>query len=283
MTDHTSIAVLGTGALGAVVARAFAAAGHPTSAWNRSPDRLTALVGETPAIRPAATVAEAVSGAEVVVIAVADAAATEAVLDAAGPGLAGRTVVNLTSTTPDQTRAVAGRVGRGYLDGAAMSGTRLVGDPSALFLYAGDRATFDEAEPSLRALGVARHVGSDPGAASRWDTALLGLILSTLAGFYQAAALVGGSAAQVAEVALDHQPFITGLITDHATQIDAGRYPSDDGSLTVYQAAVEHLVTTTADSGVATDLPVALSNLITRGVAAGHADDGLASLIDVLR
>ena len=40
----TQVAVLGTGALGTVVARALAAAGHPTTAWNRTPERLAALV-----------------------------------------------------------------------------------------------------------------------------------------------------------------------------------------------------------------------------------------------
>jgi len=283
MTDHEPVAVLGTGALGSVVARAFAAAGHPTAAWNRTPARLADLVNADPAIQAAATPVEAVAGAAVVVLAVADDAAVHALLDVLGAAVADATVVNLTSTTPETTRVLAARIGSGYLDGAAMSGTRLVGDPAALFLYAGDPATFAAAEPALRALGAARHVGADPGAASLWDTALLAVILGTVAGFHHASALVGGPTTEVAELATGHLPFVAGVLAGHAEQIDAGRFPADDGSVAVFAAAVEKLAETSVACGVATDLPDALLAVLRRGIAAGHGDDGLASIAAVLR
>ncbi|WP_433163240.1 NAD(P)-binding domain-containing protein [Kribbella sp. CA-247076] len=282
MTAHSRVAVLGAGSLGAVIARAFAAAGHPTTVWNRTPTRVDRLVAEIPELRAATSVPDALADVDLVVLAVADATAVAAVLDAAGP-LGSRVVVNFTSTTPEQTRALADRVGPRYLDGAAMSGTRLVGDPTGLFLYAGAADTFAEAEPALRALGIARAVGTDPGAASLWDTALLGLNLGVLGAFYQAVAIIGGSALDVAEVATQYLPFATGLLVDHGRQIDAGEYPDDDGSLAVYAAAVDHLIATATDRGVASDLTVAVRTLITRAVDAGHADDGLSSLTEVLR
>ena len=283
MTAHSSIAVLGAGSLGAVIARAFAEAGHTTTIWNRTPARVDRLVEEVPALRPATSVADAVADADLVVLVVADAAAANAVLDSAGEALGSSTVVNFTSTTPEQTSALADRVGPRYLDAAAMSGTRLVGDPTGLFLYAGAAETFADVEPTLRALGIARAVGTDPGAASLWDTALLGLNLGVLGAFYQAAAMIGGSAQDVAEVATQYLPFATGLLPDHARQIDARDYPDDDGSLAVYAAAVDHLIATATARGVAPDLTVAVRNLITRAVDAGHADDGLASLTEALR
>lgn len=283
MIDHEPVAVLGTGALGTAVARALAAAGHPTTAWNRTPDRLATLVDADPAVRPATTVAGAVADADVVLLVVSDADAAHAVLDAAGRALDGRTVVTLTSTTPEATRTLGERVGPRYLDGAAMSGTRLVGDPRALFLYSGGSATFAAAQPTLRALGEARHVGEDPGAASLWDTALLGVGLGLLVGFHQAVALVGGPAARAAEVVTGSLPFVTGLLAEHAAQIDSGRYPADDGSLAVYAAALDHLIATAAARGVATDVPTALRAVVERGVAAGRGDEGLAAVIEALR
>jgi 3-hydroxyisobutyrate dehydrogenase-like beta-hydroxyacid dehydrogenase len=283
MTDLEPVAVLGTGAMGGVVARAFAAAGHPTTAWNRTPQRLADLVAADPAVRPAGTPVAAVEGATVVVLAVFDVAAVHDLLDALGDAVAGATVVNLTSTTPETTRALAARVGEGYLDGAAMSGTRHVGDAAALFLYAGDPVTFAAAESVLRALGTARHVGTDPGAASLWDTALLAVILGAVAGFHHAAALVGDPAARMAEVAVGHLPFVAGVLTQHAVQIDAGRYPVDDGSVAVFAGAVDQLIATSVARGVATDLPDALRAVLDRAITAGHADDGLASVAEVLR
>ena len=283
MTDHEPVAVLGVGALGTVVARALAAAGHPTTAWNRTPARLAALVDGYPAVWPATTVADAVVDASVVLLVVADADAAHAVLDAAGDALGGRTVVTLTSTTPEAAGALTARIGPGHLDGAAMTGTRLVGDPRAVLLYSGDPVTFAAAEPTLRALGDARHVGEAPGAASLWDTALLGIGLGLLTGFHQAVALVGGPAARVGAVATGLLPFLTGLLGEHAAQIDAGRYPADDGSLAVYAAAVDHLVATAAARGVPTDLPAAVRAVLERGLVAGPGDEGLAAVVEVLR
>lgn len=204
-------------------------------------------------------------------------------LDAAGDLLTDRVVINLTSTTPADSRALADLVGARFLDGAAMSGTRLVGDPSALFLYAGDPDTFAAAEATLLALGAANWVGADPGASSLWDTALLGLNLGLLTAFYQAAALIGGSAEEVAAVATQYLPFTTGLITDHARQLDTKTYPADDGSLEVYAGAVGHLLATAAERGVATDLAESWRTVIDRAIAAGHGDDGLAAATEALR
>ncbi len=283
MNERQTVTVLGAGALGAVVARAFATAGHRTTVWNRTRGRLGVLREETPTLHAAETVPEATSAGELVVLAVADSAAARAVIEAAGDTLAGRLVVSLTSTTPADSRALAALVGPRFLDGAAMSGTRLVGDPSALFLYAGDPDSFAAAEPALRALGTARWVGADPGASSLWDTALLGLNLGVLTGFYQAVALTGAAAADVATIATQYLPFATGLITDHARQVDAKLYPADDGSLDVYAGAVGHLIATANERGVATDLAEAWRTMIERAVAAGHSDDGLAALTEALR
>ncbi|MGI5128935.1 NAD(P)-binding domain-containing protein [Pseudonocardia sp. CA-107938] len=283
MTDLEPVAVLGTGALGSVVARALAAAGHPTTAWNRTPARLADLVAAEPAIRAAGTPAEAATAATVVVLAVADDDAAHHLLDVLGGTIAGRTVVNLVSTTPESTRVLAARVGSGYLDGAAMSGTRLVGDPAALFLYGGDPGTFAAVEPVLRALGTAQHVGADPGAASLWDTALLAVILGALAGFHHGAALVGAPVARFAEVVLGHLPFVADVLGQHAGQIDAGRYPADDGSVAVFVGAVEQLAAASVARGVATDVPDALLAVLQRAVAAGHGDAGLGSVAEVLR
>jgi 3-hydroxyisobutyrate dehydrogenase-like beta-hydroxyacid dehydrogenase len=214
MNELQPVTILGAGALGAVVARAFATAGHRTTVWNRTPGRVHALRDEIPALRAAETVPEAISAGELVVLVVADSDAARAVVEAAGDTLAGRLVVSLTSTTPADSRALATLVGTRFLDGAAMS---------------------------------------------------------------------GGSAEEVATVATQYLPFATGLVTDHARQLDARTYPADDGSLTVYAGAVRHLVATAAERGVATDIADAWRTVIDRAVAAGHGEDGLAALTEVLR
>ncbi|WP_219417441.1 NAD(P)-dependent oxidoreductase [Pseudonocardia nigra] len=284
--DAQPVAVLGLGALGSVVAGALLKAGHPTTVWNRSPGRAADLVGH--GAIPAATLAEAATASPVVVLAVADADAVRAVLEPVADALAGRVVVNLTSGRPEQARDLAAwtaRRGGTYLDGAAMSGTRAVGRPEALFLYSGSRETFDSAGPALRSLGRARYLGADPGTASLHDTALLGVNLGLLTGFYHAVALLGGAgvpAPDVAEVVTDYLPFAQGLLAEHARQAELRTAPPDEGTLEVLAAAVDHLVATSAGLGIGTDVPDGIRALLERGLRAGHGRDGLPSLVGVI-
>src|SRR3954451_10997486 len=73
-----TIAALGTGVMGAPMARNLARAGHEVRAWNRSPDKATALRDDGVEVRddPAA----AAAGADVVLTMLADA---DAVLEVA--------------------------------------------------------------------------------------------------------------------------------------------------------------------------------------------------------
>jgi 3-hydroxyisobutyrate dehydrogenase len=77
-----NVTVLGTGIMGAPMARNIAAAGHAVRAWNRSIDKARPL--EQDGIEVVEDAREAVAGAEVVVTMVADAVAVHAVLTDAG-------------------------------------------------------------------------------------------------------------------------------------------------------------------------------------------------------
>ncbi|MHB1165834.1 MAG: NAD(P)-dependent oxidoreductase [Candidatus Nanopelagicales bacterium] len=74
-----SVAVLGIGRMGAAMSSRLVDAGHSVSVWNRSPAAGEALAARC-AVRVAATPAEAVAGAELVISILANGAVTEAVL-----------------------------------------------------------------------------------------------------------------------------------------------------------------------------------------------------------
>lgn len=80
-----TVAVLGTGIMGAAMARNIAAAGHTVRAWNRTPERARPLAAD--GIEVVDTVARAVEGADVVLTMVFDAAAVAEVMEQAGPAL----------------------------------------------------------------------------------------------------------------------------------------------------------------------------------------------------
>src|SRR5271154_5742082 len=96
---NETVAVLGTGKMGAAVVRAFAAAGHSVVAWNRTPARAEPL--RTVATL-AATPAAAARDASLIVVSLTDYAVCGQVLFTAemGESLRGKTVAQLTSGTP---------------------------------------------------------------------------------------------------------------------------------------------------------------------------------------
>ena len=59
MTDRMTLAVLGTGAMGAPIARNLVAAGFPVTLWNRTPERAGAIEGAEVASTPADACARA--------------------------------------------------------------------------------------------------------------------------------------------------------------------------------------------------------------------------------
>ena len=283
--NMTQATVLGLGQLGSAVVAAMIAHGHPTTVWNRSTSRSADIAARGALVAP--DVVAAVQASRLVIVVVSDYAAVREVLHSADNSLAGRTVVNLASGTPAQSREMATWVighGADYLDAAAMSGTELVGDPDALFLFGGSRGAFADHKATLSALGNAVHLGNDPGLTSLYDTALFGLACSTLAGFYHAVALAGSEGLappDMARVAAAHLPFLSRLMTEHARQIAESRYPSHDGTINVHATAMDHLVETSRQHGTALDVPEFLNGLLARALSHGHGESGIARVAEM--
>ncbi|MFE6412650.1 NAD(P)-dependent oxidoreductase [Streptomyces sp. NPDC057837] len=282
-----AVTVLGLGQMGAALAATLLDRGHPTTVWNRTPDKAAPLVER--GARAAATPQEAIAASPLVIACVLDHDALHTVVDPVADALRGRTLVNLTSGSPEQAReavAWAGSLGAGYLDGAIMTTPPGVGDPAMMFLYSGSQEIFDTHRPTLAALGDPLYLGTDPGLASLYDAALLGLMWSTMTGWLHGTALVGAEgtpAAAYTPVAIRWLTAVAGFLTRYASQVDAGRYPGDDATVDVQIAAIGHLIHAAQDRGIDNALPELLRTLMEKAGAAGHGQDSYAALIEVLR
>lgn len=287
MTHEDTLGIVGTGALGSALAAAGLRHGIPTTVWNRTPDRARPLVdlGATP--QPSVT--DLFASAAVIVVAVSSYEDVRALLAEVDTGVRGRTIVNLSSGTPADAAALAVEVDRHggcYVDGAAMGGTQLVGDPAAKYFYSGDSDAFDRARKVLGAFGTPLYLGSDPAVASAYDTAVLGMILGFLASGYQALALLrrqGIDPNELPGVVRDYWPFIIGLFESHSSQISTGAIVSDDGTIDVYRDAVSHLIDTGADLGIDMSVADAIATLLRRTADDGHGADGLPFLAETIR
>ncbi|GGZ15677.1 NAD(P)-dependent oxidoreductase [Streptomyces poonensis] len=286
--EQQAVTVVGLGSMGSALAAALLDRGHPVTVWNRSAGKAGPLVDQ--GARPAATPREAIEASPLVIACVLDYDALHTVLDPVADALAGRTLVNLTSGSPEQAHEAAAWArshGADYLDGAVMTTPPGVGSPEMMFLYSGSRSVFDAHRPTLAALGDPLYLGTDPGLASLYDTALLGLMWSTMTGWLHGTALVGAEktpATEFTPVAIRWlTAAVTGFLTRYAAQVDAGRYPGDDATVDVQIAAIEHLIHAAAARGVDNALPELLKAAMLRARAAGHGSDSYASLIEVLK
>ncbi|MFD1146995.1 NAD(P)-dependent oxidoreductase [Saccharothrix hoggarensis] len=287
-TGHSPVTVIGLGLMGRALAEAFLAAGHPTTVWNRSADKADALVARGAVL--AASVEDAVTASPLTVVCVSDYEAVHKLLDPVGDGLAGRTVVNLTSGTTTQARETAEwAAGRGadYLDGAIMAIPVGIGTADGLILHSGPRAVFDAHEATLRTLGGdTTYLGEDHGLSALYDTAMLGLMWSLLNGFLHGAALVGTAkvdAAAFAPIARKLIATVSEWTVDYSRQIDRGEYAAEDSTIRTHLGAMEHVLHESEAAGINTELPRFVKALAERAVAAGHAEDGYAAMIGQFR
>ncbi|MFI0712514.1 NAD(P)-dependent oxidoreductase [Streptomyces inhibens] len=286
-TRHPAVTVLGLGSMGSALAAALLERGHPVTVWNRSAHKSDALVERGAHL--AASPEEAIAASPLTLACVLDYGALHTVLDPVADSLAGKVLVNLTSGSPEQAHeatAWARSHGADYLDGAIMTTPPGVGNPEMMFLYSGAQAVFEAHRPTLEALGDPLHLGTDPGLASLYDAALLGLMWSTMTGWLHGTALVGAEKTQATTftpVAIRWLTAVAGFLTTYAPQVDAGHYPGDDATIDVQIAAIDHLIHAASARGIDNALPELLKTTMERAGAAGHGPDSYASVIEVLK
>ncbi|MGN7150508.1 NAD(P)-dependent oxidoreductase [Arthrobacter sp. SAFR-179] len=156
MDAKLKVAVLGTGIMGAAMARNILRAGHEVSVWNRDPAKTEPLVGE--GARRAATPAEAVEAADVVLTMLYDAASVEQVIRSAAPAVRpGTAWIQATTVGVREVPSLAALAAQLGLDlvEAPVSGTRAPAEAGQLLvLAAGPEPVRQRVAPVLDAVGA---------------------------------------------------------------------------------------------------------------------------------
>lgn len=165
------VTVLGTGIMGAGMARSLAREGHEVTVWNRTAERAEETADSADGIVAAGSVSDAVAEADAVLTVLYDVDAVLAVADELVAALPAEAVWVQSSTVgPDGTSRIAeaaGDASRRLLD-APVIGTRKPAEDGALVvLLAGAESARTQAEPVLAAIGSRTvEVGDELGAAS---------------------------------------------------------------------------------------------------------------------
>jgi 3-hydroxyisobutyrate dehydrogenase len=283
----TKLTVLGTGIMGAGMARNLVRAGFEVTVWNRSADKAAPLAedGATVAGDPAA----AVAGADIVLTMLFDDAAVTEVMDAALPAVAPGAVWVQSSTVgleaTDRLAELAARHDLGYVD-APVLGTRQPAEQGKLTVLAAGRADLRErVTPVFDAIGARTvWVSERPGDGHRLKLAANAWVLSITAATAQSIALAE-------QLGLDPRQFlevISGSPTDSAyAQVKGGNMitgelaPAFGLGGAVKDAGL--ILSAIRAGGVDDRLMTAVHAQLAAAADAGHADHDMAAVIHTTR
>lgn len=277
-----TVTVLGTGKMGAGLARQLAAHGHDVRAWNRSREKAEPLAEA--GISIAADPIEAVSGADVVVTMLFDVDSVLRVLDEAADGFtAGTILVQTTTVGLDLPRIAeaAERLQLRFLDSPVLGTRQPAEEGKLVVLAAGDPSLRDAVDPILDAIGSRTvWVGDEPGSASRLKLAVNAWLASITAATAQSVALARG-------LGLDPSLFLEaidgGPTNSPYAQLKGKAMVSGDMPVAFDVEGLSKdlgLIRAAADEGdVNPDLLDTLLALFARTADAGHGHDDIAQVI----
>ncbi|KAK3699975.1 hypothetical protein LTR37_016219 [Vermiconidia calcicola] len=179
-TKRPSITVLGLGAMGSALARAFLRAGYETYVWNRTRQRAAVRTVIEEGGHFLQDAAAAVASADILIFCLLD---YNSIYDQlALVNLGGKIVVNLTNGTPSDARSMSAWAhehgAAQYFDGGVIGES--VGDIRRI-------------EDVLAVFGSVEYMGEDPGAAALYDLAFLAAMYGMFVGAMTAFAMLRDS------------------------------------------------------------------------------------------
>lgn len=283
-----TISIIGLGAMGTALANALIDAGNVTTVWNRTSARADVAVAR--GARRAETVTEAIAASDVIVLCLTDYAAVEATLRDVGPGLPGKTIVNLTNGRPDEVQAIATRIsgyGARYLDGGIMATPPMIGSPHAFILYSGRADAFASAKSRLAAFGRSHYLGEDPILAAVNDLALLSAMYGLFGGYLHATALAGSVGVTAKQFLPLVEPWLAAMMTalpDYAERIDSGDHARDVMSnLAMQSVAITNIVAASRSQGIDPAFMEPMEKLAQKRLAGGFGTDEISGIIEAMR
>ncbi|WP_314172429.1 NAD(P)-dependent oxidoreductase [Streptomyces winkii] len=281
MSEPLSVAVLGTGIMGAPMARNLCKSGLDVRVWNRTRAKAEPLAEA--GARVADSPREAVEGADVVLTMLHDGPATAETVCAAAPGLRSGTVwLQCTTAGVDglpPLAELAREYGLTFVD-APVLGTRQPAEAGKLLvLAAGPERARPGIEPVLDAIGSRTvWVGEEAGAATRLKLVCNSWVLAVTHGTAETLALAEG-------LGVDPQGFLDaveggtldmGYLRIKADAIRSGEFAPSFAVATAEKDA-RLIVSAGEQAGVRLDVAAAGAERFRRAAELGHGGEDMAA------
>lgn len=283
-THRSRVTVLGLGHMGTAVARVLSEAGHDVTVWNRTSSKSEAFQGSA-TIAP--SVASACQASDVVLSVLSSYAVTDEILQSpeAADALRGRTLIQMSTGTPDDVRTTASwaaRSGVQYLDAKIIAYPNSIGTELSTILYSGAQATFERWQDTLAPLaGENEFVGHGVTDASTFDLAWLGFWYGASASFLQSLALCRAEQLPVEKLLSRLRwmvDFIEYSARDAAARVERADFSGADCALEVHRHALEDVTRASKNRGLDDRLPAAVIQLFDRAISLGYGSDELPAL-----
>jgi 3-hydroxyisobutyrate dehydrogenase len=283
MADNISVSVLGTGIMGAAMARNLARAGLDVRVWNRTKSKAEPLAAD--GITVADSPAEAVAGASVVLTMVYDGSAALDAMRQAAPGLEAGTVwVQSTTVGVDavaELAAFADQQGLRMVDAPVLGTKQPAENGQLIILAAGPVELRDAVAPVLDAVGRRTlWVGDDAaaGAGTRLKLVANSWVLAANSGTAEALALANG-------LGVDFQHFLDVIeggaldlpyLRTKAAAVLSGNLEASF-AVTTAEKDARLIVEAGERAGVRLDVVAAGAERLRRAAALGHGDEDMAA------
>ena len=279
----TTVAVLGTGIMGAGMTRSLLREGLEVTVWNRSTDKAKPLADD--GARVAGTAADAVAGADVVITMLFDTDAVAQTIEPVLPRFRDGAVWVQASTVgiegTDRLAALARDAGVDYLD-APMLGTKAPAENGQLVVLAsGPSSLRDTVAPVFDAIGSrTQWVSETVGDASRLKLAINAWIGVMVNGIAQSIALARG-------LGIDPQQFLDavdgGAVNAPYVQlkgkamIDGEYTPSFELDGVIKDTDL--ITAALREAGVDTTLATAVRDRLAAASSHGHGSEDMAAVV----
>jgi 3-hydroxyisobutyrate dehydrogenase len=281
------ITLLGLGLMGQPIALRLLQCGHDLVVWNRSPEPMQRAAEAGLNVEP--ELDSAIEQGEIILLMLSDAAAIEAVLFPAQmpPLLSGKTVLQMGTIAPSESRAIGHRVtesGADYMEAPVLGSIPEARSGQLIIMAAGPEAAYQHCLLMLRCLGKeVEHVGS-VGQAAAMKLAMNQLIASLTAGFSQSLGLIRAEG-------VDVEQFMK-LLRESALYA-----PTFDKKLKMYlehdyshpNFPLKHLIKDTGlfqrvaeEAGIDATIIKAMLEVFLRGEQAGYKDEDYAALYEAI-
>lgn len=277
----TTVAVLGTGIIGAPVARNLCKQGFAVRAWNRTSAKAKVL--EEVEIHVAMTPQDAVTGAKIIVTLLKDGPSVlQAMQGVANDLPRGAIWAQMSTVGPEATEqlaAFAEQHGLVFYD-APVQGTRQPAEQGQLIILASGPAMYREAvQPLFNAIGKRTvWVSEQAGAGSRLKLALNSWVFALTHGVAESLAIAQGLGVDPALVIdiVKGGPLDSGYFQLKAAAILAGDYTT---SFSVANAMKDSqlVVETAQKAGLTVDIATASLQRFRRAFDTGHGDKDIAA------